>query len=211
MTHSFFILPWGRECPCLSQHPAPCMVFNPTLLHGNDNHRADSRLAPSQWDTSLQSNTVSHRLSANLEPALLSQRLIMCLYPHDIGLDGEVIIHVSPTYNTCRNSITRDTEEPDGRTTGQHLSEFVVVTHWIPLCPIFFSNERMVAYVVACSHQNIWLLQLSARERRKHMPHVINISSSTFVKETHWRYEKAKTVNPASFTIYKLIPNVKWQ
>ena len=32
---------------------------------------ADSRLAPSQWETSLQSNAVSHWLGANLESALL--------------------------------------------------------------------------------------------------------------------------------------------
>ena len=32
--------------------------------------RADSRLVPSQWETSLQSNAVSHWLAANLESAL---------------------------------------------------------------------------------------------------------------------------------------------
>ena len=32
--------------------------------------RADSRYVPSQWETSLQSNTVSHWLCANLESAL---------------------------------------------------------------------------------------------------------------------------------------------
>ena len=32
--------------------------------------QADSRFAPSQWETSLQSNTVSHWLDANLELAL---------------------------------------------------------------------------------------------------------------------------------------------
>ena len=32
--------------------------------------RADSRLAPSQWETPLQSNVVSHWLGANLESAL---------------------------------------------------------------------------------------------------------------------------------------------
>ena len=32
--------------------------------------RADSRLAPSQWETSLQCNAVSHWLGANLESAL---------------------------------------------------------------------------------------------------------------------------------------------
>ena len=33
--------------------------------------RADSRHSPSQWETSLQSNTVSHWLCANLESALI--------------------------------------------------------------------------------------------------------------------------------------------
>ena len=32
--------------------------------------RADSRLAPSEWETSLQSNAISHWLGANLESAL---------------------------------------------------------------------------------------------------------------------------------------------
>ena len=37
--------------------------------------RVDSRLVPSQWETSLQSNAVSHRLGANIESArmLLTQ------------------------------------------------------------------------------------------------------------------------------------------
>ena len=34
-------------------------------------YRADSWLAPSQWETSLQSNAVSHWLGANLESALM--------------------------------------------------------------------------------------------------------------------------------------------
>ena len=32
---------------------------------------ADSRFVPSQWETSLQSNTISHWLGANLESALM--------------------------------------------------------------------------------------------------------------------------------------------
>ena len=35
-----------------------------------EHHRADSRLAPSQWETSLQSKAVFHWLGANLESAL---------------------------------------------------------------------------------------------------------------------------------------------
>ena len=34
------------------------------------NFRVDSRFAPSQWETSLQTNAVSHWLGANLESAL---------------------------------------------------------------------------------------------------------------------------------------------
>ena len=41
------------------------------IVHIADIHyTADSGFAPSQWETSLQSNAVSHRLGANLESAL---------------------------------------------------------------------------------------------------------------------------------------------
>ena len=36
-----------------------------------NNIRADSRIAPSQWETPLQSNAVCHWLGANLEIALI--------------------------------------------------------------------------------------------------------------------------------------------
>ena len=38
--------------------------------------RADSRLAPSPWETSLQSNAVSHWLGANLESALHCEQIV---------------------------------------------------------------------------------------------------------------------------------------
>ena len=47
---------WGCSSPIIVMHVM--------------NHRADSKLAPSQWETSLQSNAVSHWLGANLESAL---------------------------------------------------------------------------------------------------------------------------------------------
>ena len=46
--------------------------------------RADSRLAPSRWDTLLQSNTVSHWLGANLESAL-SMACENCITNHFQG------------------------------------------------------------------------------------------------------------------------------
>ena len=42
----------------------------PQISMFSQSSRADSRLAPSQWKTSLQSNAVSHWLGANLETAL---------------------------------------------------------------------------------------------------------------------------------------------
>ena len=49
-----------------------CRLFFKALLYKMINVycRADSRLAPSQWETSLQSNAVSHWLCTKLEPAL---------------------------------------------------------------------------------------------------------------------------------------------
>ena len=46
------------------------------LLDAHVQCRADSRLAPNQADTSLQYNTVSHWLEANLKSALQRQTFI---------------------------------------------------------------------------------------------------------------------------------------
>ena len=46
--------------------------------------RADSRLAPCQWETALQSNAVSHWLGANLESALIS--LSVSLQPDHVPI-----------------------------------------------------------------------------------------------------------------------------
>ena len=50
-----------HQWPMVSPHKGPVKTFS----------RADSRLAPSQWETSLQCNTASHWLGANLESALV--------------------------------------------------------------------------------------------------------------------------------------------
>ena len=52
-------------------------ITHNVLLHFHN--RADSRFAPSQWETSLQSNAVSHWLCANLESALLQYIPIIIL------------------------------------------------------------------------------------------------------------------------------------
>ena len=51
-------------------------------------YRSHSRLAPSQWETSLQSNAVSHRLGENLKSALYyNQGYVDSLAPVRCGLN----------------------------------------------------------------------------------------------------------------------------
>ena len=52
-----------------------CHLHGAILLHESMQRycRADSRLVPSQWETSLQSKAVSHWLGTNLESALYCQ------------------------------------------------------------------------------------------------------------------------------------------
>ena len=55
--------------PMLTNHQWGFVAFILSEVNFTVN-RADSRLAPSQWETSLQSNLVSHWLGANLELVL---------------------------------------------------------------------------------------------------------------------------------------------
>ena len=51
------------------------LSYDHDVLHITDNSRAGSRLAPSQWETALQSSTVSYWQGANSESALLFVRV----------------------------------------------------------------------------------------------------------------------------------------
>ena len=53
--------------------------------------RDDSRLVPNQWETSLQSNAVSHWLGANLESALFT---VLTAPFHSVGRDGAGRVHL---------------------------------------------------------------------------------------------------------------------
>ena len=63
-------------------------------------HKADSMLnAPSQWETSLQSNAVSHWLGANLESAL---------HAYNISQAEEYDIHTRAENHACKLTPDRD-------------------------------------------------------------------------------------------------------
>ena len=61
--------------------------------------RADSRLAPSQWETSLQSNAISHWLGANLESALRLHQYHACWWPWLLAWTKQVINRYGTFYN----------------------------------------------------------------------------------------------------------------
>ena len=82
-------------------------INSSTTIHtaGQWSSRADSRLALWQWETSLQSNAVSHWLGTNLESALISHhischcwRLQMLQYFFSWGA---IVICVKPSVNYC--------------------------------------------------------------------------------------------------------------
>ena len=71
-------LPWMNSSKSCSNYTSIKLDYPYTQC------RADSRFAPSQWETSLQSNAVSHWLGASLESALQfhQPRLVIRTFHH---------------------------------------------------------------------------------------------------------------------------------
>ena len=66
------VLWWLDEFPYVLRIVSITCVYSLVVAHTSSSvNRADSRLGPGQWETSLQSNAVSHWLGANLESALV--------------------------------------------------------------------------------------------------------------------------------------------
>ena len=75
-----------------------CQQFGMPWCSYDISIRADSRLPPSQWETSLQSNAVSHWLDENLESAL---SIMLCPSP------------TAPTSSICGNGVVELGEQCD--------------------------------------------------------------------------------------------------
>ena len=71
LTHQYIAWHFCVSSLCL------LMVADSTKPSAERVIRADYRLAPSQWETSLQSNAISHWLGANLESALWMTIMMM--------------------------------------------------------------------------------------------------------------------------------------
>ena len=101
-----FILqePGSLWCIWAIFHPTPCIIYWPWRPI-----RADSRLAPSRWETALLCNDVSHWLRAILESA----RLMMV--PH----------------NDIRHTVLRLSDWPSGETSLQIYPIYICVWIWL--------------------------------------------------------------------------------
>ena len=72
--HKELVFIHWHNFPCWSHKPGPDIkgFYLPADLSNQfESIKAESRLAPSQWETSLQSNAVSNWLDANLDSALM--------------------------------------------------------------------------------------------------------------------------------------------
>ena len=74
------------------------------LCSANTRYRADSGFAPSQWEMSLQSNTVSHWLGTNLESALRYTPHDICAHPPSTDLTNWAVLFVpnAVIYHCCQ-------------------------------------------------------------------------------------------------------------
>ena len=88
------------------------------------NHRVDSRFAPSQWEMSLQSNTVSHWLGTNLESAL-----------NHMIYQGKSHLHLSCEMQFWEDTkpwhvLTRQAANVSGWKKHSQICFYMLATHW---------------------------------------------------------------------------------
>ena len=89
----------SKDCHCVRYYLL-------THIH----YRADAKFAPSQWETSLQSNAVSHWLGANLESALHCY-----CWPEFCWVNAEGNVSQDPGRKITRDNIYHpDTNHPPG-------------------------------------------------------------------------------------------------
>ena len=122
-TNANFRPPWGPDESSFHPTSYMCDPRNPTLIPAfnklespgyctgakrlpltssmREKGKADSRLAPSQWETSLQSNAVSHWLGANLESTLERHTPILDFITENQHNMNKLDHHPQAADNTC--------------------------------------------------------------------------------------------------------------
>ena len=95
----------AQNCPTNRAQLTP-IILQYTELYRYD-YRADSRFAPSQWETSLQGNAISHWLDTNLESALDYVHLPWCVW---ITVSQQYQQLLFYELKTCSSSLMLGTE-----------------------------------------------------------------------------------------------------
>ena len=138
-------------------------IFN-TCEHGVPSYiRADSRLAASQWETSLQTNTVSYSLGANLESALIYDAFLFWLYIQIAGLlhyTNVVIVsfHVRQPWRICMNKTYKSTKTIAKTTPkqGKTKPSAYVVAHTVPVGCHMCSSEDAIRTSLESTYRLLW-------------------------------------------------------
>ena len=159
---------------------------------------ADSRLAPSQWETSLQSNAVSHWLGANLESTL-----------YYIYWDSDCVLNLSwrgfcwrydPSTCTGAHTLYEVFKIwPTGVTHGHHQQKYVLVT-W-PMVPIDFNsfpNEWCLMSVINISHVCCSIKSLPHGRCGSNFKSMILQTDYTALSQGHslWNYSHVNAKKP---------------
>ena len=154
--------PGGHCCGCylgtlsLFSTTANRLAVTQTTYHYMGIFRADSRLAPSQWETSLQSNAVSHWLGANLESALY----ICSGYWYFCIVFFDALYRSSFQYKTAERHIL--------------LIQYILFKYYVPWRLLFSSiyTEKVHCCVGTSLHGTMMGLLLTDS---KHVPEVISL------------------------------------
>ena len=122
-----------------------------------DTSRADSRLAPCQWETSLQSNIVSHWLGANLESALTSSYFgfascnVICMVQWLLGwflflfqlTDGGNFICRWMLMSSCINVSDQDIVIPEIKVSPHQLNVYLFYLIFFTIKYAIFQNIQL--------------------------------------------------------------------
>ena len=126
-------------------------------------HRADSRLAPSQWETSLRSNAVSNWLGANLESAKVQQSM------DHVHCSLDILCHcdIPPGFcHVCRLCVIYVGEDNDFN--AQAMITRLMWTIWTSLSAVRERPLNLITHsLLPCLTIHKWIIPISATSNKE--------------------------------------------
>ena len=141
---------------------------------------AESRLAPSQWETSLQNNAVSHCRGARISPASVMEMRLGIIYWKLIR--PMITIDVSPNVASPLNTLR---PRQNGRHFPDDISKYI------------FLNENVIAMRLGIFlNENVWILIASSLNFLT----VPADNKPALVQLTHWGREKMDAISQTTLS-----------